>query len=354
MAFYIKILFLLGLLTLSACFSHKLERKTWTEKLFDDVKEANESEYLFRNEKQKLITYAFCEEKDDDMIFRYPCELDPAYISRIKKKAYSYDSTTGLKISVQSLYYAAYVVDHRVVHWRSDTLSPLFGIMPTKSGVRVKNDGSMESYCASADSAKCSYLFAEIQISKKLTDKWNALDVYDVLVDSSFESSFSTNAMLEEIIKSRAWDKGGPNTVPYELCWQNEGFSIPCHLDSTTKALIDEYVSSIENGRLVMISFGTFALENTIPDAVVSAHFCRSDDGIHCKEGWIFIENKEKNLELHQIDLEKGLISRYDYPIYDKFLESWVYRDEQNRYKKVYNETGQIEHDLKYYGSKTE
>ena len=56
MAFYLKNLFLFGLLilVLSSCFSHKWEQKTWTEELFDNVKEANESEYLFRNEKQKL------------------------------------------------------------------------------------------------------------------------------------------------------------------------------------------------------------------------------------------------------------------------------------------------------------
>ena len=343
------------LLVVSSCSSHKWVQKTWTEELFDDVQAANESEYLFRNEKQKLITYAFCEEKDDDLIFRYPCELDSAYISRIKEKVYSYDSTTGLKITVQSLYYAAYVYDRKNL-WYNNGLADkpssaplIFRITPRNSGVRVKSDGSMESYCASADSVKCSYLFAEIQVSKKLTDNIHITKLYDVFLDSTFESTFSRKMLVDFIDNPYGLDELDSDRILYELCWQDGGHSIPCNLEPETKTLIDKHVSSIEDGKLLMISFGPYQIHNILFDAVSSKHVCRSDDGVKCKEGFFWIENKEHYIELYRIDLQKGSIEKGYSPSHDKLVDSWTYYDENDKYVRVYDETGQNERYLEYY-----
>ncbi|MBO7061912.1 MAG: hypothetical protein J6W54_12590 [Fibrobacter sp.] len=357
MTFYLKNLFLFGLLilVLSSCFSHKWEQKTWTEELFDNVKEANESEYLFRNEKQKLITYAFCEEKDDDMIFRHPCDLDSAYISRIKEKVYSYDSTTGLKISLQSLYYAAYAYDRKSL-WYNNGLADkpitapfIFRITPRNSGIRVKKDGSMESYCASADSVKCSYLFAEIQVSKKMTDSIHLMQLYDVFLDTIFKSTFSRKMLIDYIADARGWGKLDSGYIPYELCWQDGGRSIPCNLETEMNALIDKHVSSIKGGKLLMVSFGPYWMNDIISDAVLSKHVCRSDDGVKCKEGFFWIENEKHYIESYRIDLQKGSIEKEDYPPLGKFVDSWTYYDENDKYVKVYDETGQNERYLEYY-----
>ena len=357
MAFYLKNLFLFGLLilVLSSCFSHKWEQKTWTEELFDNVKEANESEYLFRNEKQKLITYAFCEEKDDDIIFRHPCDLDSAYISRIKEKVYSYDSTTGLKISLQSLYYAAYAYDRKSL-WYNNGLADkpitapfIFRITPRNSGIRVKKDGSMESYCASADSVKCSYLFAEIQVSKKMTDSIHLMQLYDVFLDTIFESTFSRKMLIDYIADARGWGKLDSGYIPYELCWQDGGRSIPCNLEPEMNALIDKHVSSIKGGKLLMVSFGPYWMNDIISDAVLSKHVCRSDDGVKCKEGFFWIENEKHYIESYRIDLQNGSIEEEHYPSLDKFVDSWTYYDENDKYVKVYDETGQNERYLEYY-----
>lgn len=357
MAFYLKNLFLFGLLilVLSSCFSHKWEQKTWTEELFDNVKEANESEYLFRNEKQKLITYAFCEEKDDDMIFRHPCDLDSAYISRIKEKVYSYDSTTGLKISLQSLYYAAYAYDRKSL-WYNNGLADkpitapfIFRITPRNSGIRVKKDGSMESYCASADSVKCSYLFAEIQVSKKMTDSIHLMQLYDAFLDTTFESAFSRKMLIDYIADARGWGKLDSSDIPYELCWQDGGRSIPCNLEPEMKTLIDKHVSSIKGGKLLMISFGPYWMNDIISDAALSKHVCRSDDGVKCKEGFFWIENEKHYIESYRIDLQNGSIEEEHYPSLDKFVDSWTYYDENDKYVKVYDETGQNERYLEYY-----
>ena len=357
MAFYLKNLFLFGLLilVLSSCFSHKWEQKTWTEELFDNVKEANESEYLFRNEKQKLITYAFCEEKDDDIIFRHPCDLDSAYISRIKEKVYSYDSITGLKISVQSLYYAAYAYDHKYL-WYNNGLADqpitapfIFRITPRNSGIRVKKDGSMESYCASADSVKCSYLFAEIQVSKKMTDSIHLMQLYDVFLDTTFESTFSRKMLIDYIADTRGWGKLDSGDIPYELCWQDGGRSIPCNLEPEMNTLIDKHVSSIKGGKLLMVSFGPYWMNDIISDAVLSKHICRSDDGAKCKEGFFWIENEKHYIESYRIDLQKGSIEEEHYPPLDKYVDSWTYYDENDKYVKVYDETGQNERYLEYY-----
>ena len=357
MAFYLKNLFLFGLLilVLSSCFSHKWEQKTWTEELFDNVKEANESEYPFRNEKQKLITYAFCEEKDDDIIFRHPCDLDSAYISRIKEKVYSYDSTTGLKISLQSLYYAAYAYDRKSL-WYNNGLADkpitapfIFRITPRNSGVRVRNDGSMESYCASADSVKCSYLFAEIQVSKKMTDSIHLMQLYDAFLDTTFESAFSRKMLIDYIADARGWGKLDSGYIPYELCWQDGGRSIPCNLEPEMNALIDKHVSSIKGGKLLMVSFGPYWMNDIISDAVLSKHVCRSDDGVKCKEGFFWIENEKHYIESYRIDLQNGSIEEEHYPSLDKFVDSWTYYDENDKYVKVYDETGQNERYLEYY-----
>ena len=357
MVFCTRMFFWLGclLFVLSSCVSHEWIRKTWTEKLFDDVKAANESEYLFRNEKQKLITYAFCEEKDDDLIFRHPCDLDSAYISRIKEKVYSYDSTTGLKISVQSLYYASHVEDYKYLYYNKglaslpDTTPLIFRITPRNSGVRVRNDGSMESYCASADSVKCSYLFAEIQVSKKLTDSIHLMQLYDVFLDTTFESAFSRKMLIDYIAEARGWGKLDSGYIPYELCWQEGGLSIPCHLEPETKALIDKYVSSIKGEKLLMISFGPYWMYDIISDAMISKHVCRSDDGVKCKEGFFWIENEKHYIESYRIDLQKGSIEEERYPPLEKFVDSWTYYDENDKYVRVYDETGQNERYLEYY-----
>ena len=358
MVFCTRMFFWLGclLFVLSSCVSHEWVRKTWTEKLFDDVKAANESEYLFRNEKQKLITYAFCEKNNDGIIFRYPCDLDSTYIANILNRVYYFDSTKGLKFVVQSLYYAPYVID-RPQNAYGDSVPSLFRYHTEKSGIKMKKNGGMQSYCATSDGEKCSYLFAEISAQKQLTETINYSEFYDMFVDSSFETSFSMKKTLDDLsdfiyVLDERFKSDKKFLVSYDLCWQEDGTFAPCDLDFATKQAIADFVSKIEGGTLKMVTYrGNRIFKAAYEEAVLEKHVCESTDGEKCEKAW-FLVDTPKGAREFTIDLKKNTINEIvDSEYVEDFVWrcGWCYYDENGTLKKNYDESGQKEYDLKYF-----
>lgn len=354
MVFCTRMFFWLGclLFVLSSCVSHEWVRKTWTEKLFDDVKAANESEYLFRNEKQKLITYAFCEKNNDGIIFRYPCDLDSTYIANILNRVYYFDSTKGLKFVVQSLYYAPYVID-RPQNAYGDSVPSLFRYHTEKSGIKMKKDGGMQSYCATSDGEKCSYLFAEISAQKQLTETRNYSEFYDMFVDSSFETSFSMKKTLDDLsdfiyVLDERFKSDKKFLVSYDLCWQEDGTFAPCDLDFATKQAIADFVSKIEGGTLKMVTYrGNRIFKAAYEEAVLEKHVCESTDGEKCEKAW-FLVDTPKGAREFTIDLKKNTINEIvdsEYVVDFVWRCGWCYYDENGTLKKNYDESGQKEYD---------
>lgn len=280
------------------------------------------------------------------MIFRYPCELDSEYISQIRERIYYYDSLKELSISVQSLYYAAYILDYRI-NSHGESIPSIYGISPEKSGIRILDDGTMKSYCATSDEKKCSYLFAEVRVSKKITNNWIDSKVYNLFIDSLFQKNYSAKKVLKEISFYWKYDDLSER-IPYELCWEKNGFSIPCHLDS--KARIDKFVSKIEGGSLKAISFRGASSWAAFVDAVSEEHFCKSSDKKHCNKVWFLVESPTK-LQEFELNLKTNEIIPVDnFFIKDVLWENgWSYYDTNESLKKVYDESGQVERDLKYF-----
>lgn len=347
---------IIACLLLVACASQEKINKSWEAKLASDVEQMNKSDFLYKNAPQNLKLYAFCEKNNDGIIFRYPCDLDSTYIANILNRVYYFDSTKGLKFVVQSLYYAPYVIDHPQNAY-GDSVPSLFRYHTEKSGIKIKKDGGMQSYCATSDGEKCSYLFAEISAQKQLTETRNYSEFYDMFVDSSFETSFSMKKTLDDLSDfiyalNVRFKSDKKFLVPYDVCWQEDGTFAPCDLDFATKQAIADFVSKVEGGTLKMVTYrGNRIFKAAYEEAVLEKHVCESTDGEKCEKAW-FLVDSPKGAREFTIDLKKNTINEIvDSEYVEDFVWrcGWCYYDENGTIKKNYDESGQKEYDLKYF-----
>lgn len=334
-------------LLVEACVSSENVTKSRFELGKDRMNEINKDEksHVLGKGALKLLQYDFCENNDYGYIFRYPCDIDSSHMNTILNKIAYVDSIKGLKINVQSLYFPFYTYDRSVSQNEGLSSGTINRYDPQKAGILINKDGSMTSECGSLSEEKCTYLFAEVSVSKIVSGRIYYSEVLNIYIDSLFVSSNYPEFILNELAESwwsEEWKKNEimlnahKDEIPYNLCWDGE-MSIPCDLDSRIKDKIVSFSKKIGELKLITQTTGG----NFYADASARVHLCKSSDRKTCDE-IRFLVDDGTTFHAYQYTYKDGFITEIDTRNFvDNFRNTWTYFDESGQMVKLYDYGGQ-------------
>lgn len=274
---------------------------------------------------RKALLYKACSTSVEGENLWYPCDLDTSLLVRILKNFNSRDSVKGLETRVNHISYANMVLNSGAAGF---------------SHLYQNEDGSYDAICASKDSVKCDFLYANVVVSKKMKPSakyWPRK--YDFLIGEDFGAKDELSALLDSVYEKEIYVKESArdSLIDFDMCYK-DGFAEPCIMDSA----VVEHVRKVIKRRLdTLVSFtyqyGSWYTDQFFAGSVSSKHQCYSKDGIHCSELFVLVR---WNDEMHwQIDTKSLGVCRFDlgdlyYSCRDELASDVIWHDGLSIYKK--------------------
>ncbi|OWV26438.1 hypothetical protein B7988_06130 [Fibrobacter sp. UWB1] len=167
-------------------------------------------------------------------------------------------------------------------------------------------DGSYDAICASKDSVKCDFLYANVVVSKKMKPSakyWPRK--YDFLIGEDFGAKDELSALLDSVYEKEIYVKESvrDSLIAFDMCYK-DGFAEPCVMDS---AVVEHVRKVIEKRLDTLVSFtyqyGSWSAEQFFAGSVSRKHQCYSKDGIHCSELIALVRWNIKNWQIDTYSL---------------------------------------------------
>ena len=240
---------------------------------------------------RKALLYKACSTSVEGENLWYPCDLDTSLLVRILKNFNSRDSVKDLETRVNHISYANMVLNSGAAGF---------------SHLYQNEDGSYDAICASKDSVKCDFLYANVVVSKKMKPSakyWPKK--YDFLIGEDFGAKDELSALLDSVYEKEIYVKESArdSLIDFDMCYK-DGFAEPCVMDSA----VVEHVRKVIKRRLdTLVSFtyqyGSWYTDQFFAGSVSSKHQCYSKDGIHCSELIALVRWNIKNWQIDTYSL---------------------------------------------------
>ena len=137
---------------------------------------------------RKPLLYKVCASNVDGEDLWYPCDIDTSLLARILKNLNSRDSVKAVETRVNHISYADMVLNSGAAGF---------------SHLYQNEDGSYDAICASKDSVKCDFLYANVVVSKKMKPSakyWPKK--YNFLIGEDFGAKDELSALFDLVYEN--------------------------------------------------------------------------------------------------------------------------------------------------------
>ena len=187
------------------------------------------------------------------------------------------DTIRYINTSVKFVYYAADIFKYKTINQRHKLFTDF-------SPIYVYEDKSKKAMCASVNSQNCSYLIVKLAIEKKFSDGLGKSFFVDVpLLEHS--ENISIDSILNRFYLDEAiMGVSDKETSTFELCWNGNGASYPCNIDTS---IVAEIKDSLDKDGLKIESM-TYALDSTdymalVYSPVAEKPYCKTSSSGECR-----------------------------------------------------------------------
>ena len=226
---------------------------------------------------KKALMYDICSINYENNEIKYPCSIGDSSISALLKTLTMRDSVRYINTSVRFFYYAADIFKFQTIYHRQKLFT---GFSP----IYVYEDKSKKAMCASVNGQNCSYLIAKLAIEKKFSDGLGQTLFVDVPLFEHPESIAIDSILNRFYLNEAVLDVSEKEVSTFELCWNGNGASYPCNIDSlivaTIKGALDKDGHKIESMTYALDSTDYMAL---VYSPVAEKPYCKTSPDGECR-----------------------------------------------------------------------
>lgn len=231
----------------------------------------------FDFKQKKALMYDVCIINYESNEIKYPCSMGDSSISTLLGKLTTQDTVRYINTSVKFVYYAAEIFNYQTINRR-------YNLFTGFSPIYVYEDKSKKAMCASVNSQNCSYLIVKLAIEKKFSDGLGKSFFVDVpLLEHS--ENISIDSILNRFYLDEAiMGVSDKETSTFELCWNGNGTSYPCNIDTS---IIAEIKDSLDKDGHKIESM-TYALDSTnymalVYSPIAETPYCKTSPDGECR-----------------------------------------------------------------------
>lgn len=231
----------------------------------------------FDFKQKKALMYDVCIINYESNEIKYPCSMGDSSISTLLGKLTTQDTVRYINTSVKFVYYAADIFKYKTINQRHKLFTDF-------SPIYVYEDKSKKAMCASVNGQNCSYLIAKLAIEKKFSDGLGQTLFVDVPLFEHPESIAIDSILNRFYLNEAVLDVSEKEVSTFELCWNGNGASYPCNIDSsivaTIKGALDKDGHKIESMTYALDSTNYMAL---VYSPVAEKPYCKTSPDGECR-----------------------------------------------------------------------